>query len=371
MAHQVVRNPIPYVSEINPEPKLTPGQKAINRRIAKLEAQRAREDSMPVPSNIIQDLNPGVKHQTKAMFTPAAPGKPAAKTVPPRPANPIVQRVQRPVEQAQAEPSILDELHAELGGPIPDQAQAPVQSQPDEADADVDGILSRFKGSDSERLKALAKSYKESEKRMRHLENERKLFTNGQPAQPAQPQAQPVQATQQVSVTPTFDYKRVKDRILDEPDAILQDFEKHIVGKSGQALANILNPVVEEVLNMKLQNKFPDVVNEDNLDIIKAMAHNEVGQNPWEKLVSAANKYKATTTGNLVTKPNQEVQDMQAATQTPSPQARTSGEKKMWKESQIRAEMAKKMKTGEYQRDHSWRNLIDTAYREGRVLRGQ
>jgi hypothetical protein len=101
------------------------------------------------------------------------------------------------------------------------------------------------------------------------------------------------------------------------------------------------------------------------------MAHTEPGQNLWEKTVSAVEKYKSATGTPVTPKANADVQAMVDATQTPTPQARTTGDKKMWKESVLRAEMQKKMKSGEWQRDPHWRNLFDQAYRDGRVLRGQ
>src|SRR6185295_1983813 len=114
-----------------------------------------------------------------------------------------------------------------------------------------------------------------------------------------------------------------------------------------------------------------EIVTEDNLDVIKAMAHTEPGENRWQKTVSAVQKYKASMP--IMTQPmqNAEVHAMQQAAQTPSPQARTGGEKKMYKQSYLQGMMEQKIRTGEYQRDPKWRNLIDTAYREGRVLRGQ
>ena len=62
---------------------------------------------------------------------------------------------------------------------------------------------------------------------------------------------------------------------------------------------------------------------------------------------------------------------MQRQAAMPSPQARTGGEKKMYKQSDLQGIMQKKMKTGEWQRDPKWSNLVNAAYRDGRVLRGQ
>lgn len=371
MAQSPVRNPYPLVEQINPEPKLSRQQKAIARRIERFEAQRAQEEkSMPatVPGIKMTDLNP-MEHQRKVSFTPTK--KP---TVPPRPDRPSVQHIQAMPVAPSNEPSIFDEMKADLLEAAPEPAASPTPAQPTgEEDADIESILARFKGTPEEKARAVAKSYKEAEKRMRHLENERKLFTTGQPvqAQPGQQPVQPVVQNSQVAVTPSFDYKRAKEKILDEPDAILQDFEKHLVAKNGQVVSNLLGPLYEEVLNGKLMRKFPDVITEENLDVVKAMAHNEPGDNAWDKLVNAATKYKNVTTGTITPKQDPEVLAMQDAAQTPSPQARTSGEKKMWKESTIRAEMQKRMKSGEYQRDRTFRNLVEKAYAEGRVLKGQ
>ena len=323
---------------------------------------------------IVQDLNPGVQHQVKATFTPGkskAPAPPPQPVLAPLPPKGVVQRVARQLDTAGQldEPDGFAELEADLLGTAQPETPAPA-TEPD--DLDVSTILQRFKGSPDEIAKQLAKSYSESEKRMRKMEQERQLLLK-QGMQPVQPQpVQPVvQPNQQMQVVPTFDYKKAGDKFLDAPDQHLKSLAEHIQGSAEQKLFEVAAPIYEELIDARLFRKYPDVVTEENLDVIKAMAHTAPGANRWEKIVSAVKSYQASVPTMNTPKQNPEVQAMQQAAQTPSPQARTSGEKKMYKQSYIQSLMDQKIRTGEYQRDPKWRNLIDTAYREGRVIRGQ
>lgn len=332
----------------------------------------------------MQDLNP-VEHQTKATFTPkhsikglatAQPPTPSASQpgVAPRPANPIVQKVHAKPAPVESGPDLLQEIDAEFSAPA---EPAPELAAPaSEADADVDTILKRYKGTPDEVAKQLAKSYKESEKRMRQLENEKKLLMQGQPQPTPQPQAPaPIFAQHasqgQVQVTPQFDYKKWGEKLLDDPAERAKEFESHLKGTLEQKLVEVAAPLYEEALENRLFRKFPDVVTEENLDVIKAMAHTEPGANRWEKITSAVQKYKQSMPTHQTQPMTPEMQSMQASVQSPTPQAKPTGEKKMWKESDIQKVMRDKIRTGEYQRDPRIRQRIDLAYREGRVLRGQ
>lgn len=368
MAHAPVRNPLPYVESLNAPPKLTPSQRALARRVAAVDASRAQEETTMAMQ--MQDLNPGATHQSKATFTPKKSTAPPAPEQPKfqrpplagKPAAAAVQRVALPV-QAEA-PSIFDEIDAELNAPSPAPAAPPA---PVDADQDVETILARYKGSPDEVARQIAKSYKESEKRMRQLENERRLFAQGQPMNV---QGQPVASapSNQMQVVPDFNYKSTKE-ILDKPEEIFENFEKHVVNKNYNAVAKLVGPVADALMEERIYRKFGDVINEDNIDIVKAMAQNEPGQNPMEKLIGAATKYRAAMTP-APSAPNADVHAMQSAAQTPSPQARVSGDKKMWKESVLRDEMQRLMRKG----GAAWqekRHLFDQAFRDGRVLRGQ
>lgn len=311
----------------------------------------------------MQDLNP-VAHQTKATFTPAS-------SVPPRPPVIAVQRVARPQPNASNEPDpLLAELAAEFGsakeGSTGEPVQATAAETGQEFDTDVDTILKRFKGTPEEVTKQLAKSYAESEKRMRRLEQEKTLLVqHGTQQATVTPTVQP-----QVKVVPTFDYKKWGDTFLDKPDERVKELEAHLQAQSEQAMLAVAGPLYEEAIDNRLFRKFGHLVTEDNLDLIKAMAQNEPGTNRWEKTVSAVKKYEAAMP-HAINTANADVATMVQAVQTPAPQARTSGHKKMWKESELRTLMHTKMRTGEYQRDLLTRNLIDAAYRDGRVLRGE
>jgi len=359
--HGIVQNPIRLVDSMGPRPpKLKRFQREAAERVAAFEAQRAREERTMAPGIKLQELNP-VAHQTKATFTPMKTG------IPPRPPNPAVQRVSREPEPIETGPDMFTEMEAEFAAPAAPMvsAEGPA-SEGSEPEMDVDNILNRFKGTTEEKLKQLAKSYGHSEKRQRQLEQEKVLLMK-QP-QPTPPALAP--ASQQIQVTPQFDYKKWGDTFLDRPDERVKELEQHIQARVEQKMVEVAGPLYEEAIDNRLFRKYGDVVTEENLDVIKAMAQGEPGANRWEQMMHAVQKYK-TALPQTAPAQNREVQQMIHSAQSPTPQARQSGEKKMWKESEIRATMQKKIKSGDYQRDPRWRNLIDTAYREDRVIRGQ
>jgi len=336
------------------------------------------ERNVPMPKAsaiVMQDLSPTETHQTKLTVQPVSKPKQTKVSIPERPGKPVMQRVaQAPAESD--DQAFLDELAAELSEPVASAPSAP--SQPPAGgsdDADVDSILKRFKGSPDEVAKQLAKSYRESEKRMRQLEAERQFFLNGGGTQPAiqaasPPVVQPVQnGMPQSAVIPQFNYKRFKDDILDRGDEVAQEFEQHIARQVEQKIVEVAAPLYEEALDGKIFRHFSEIVTADNLDLIKAMAHSEPGNTRWEKVVNAIGKYKAAMPAGM--RVNPEVQQMQVNAETPRPQAQSSHGKKMWKESAIRAQMNKLIKSGEYTRNPQWRISFDAAYREGRVVRGE
>lgn len=356
-----VANPIRLLAELETGPPKPRGSARIGlaKRIAAFEAQRAQEERTMAPGIQVQDLNP-TAHQTKATFTPMKTG------IPPRPPNAAVQRVSGEPEPVETGPDMFTEMEAEFAAEAaPATAAAPIQATESlEPDVDIDNILNRFKGTTEEKLKQLAKSYGHSEKRQRQLEQEKQLLMKQPSAQAAAPVAQ------QVQITPQFDYKKWGDTFLDRPDERVKELEQHIQARVEQKMVEVAGPLYEEAIDNRLFRKYGDIVTEENVDVIKAMAQNEPGANRWEQMVHAVQKYR-TAMPQTAPAQNREVQQMIQSAQSPTPQARQSGEKKMWKESDIRATMQKKIKNGDYQRDPRWRNLIDTAYREDRVIRGQ
>lgn len=374
MAHNgPVLNPISHLDRVGPQEKpISREQRRIQRRVAKFEASRAQEEAMPPKSPFaVQEMNP-VEHQKTMSFTP----KPSVTPPIPQGTPPNRSQVQRIAKTAPAPmesegPDLRAELEAELNQPAPQESAPPVASPPTtEGTDDIENILKRYKGSPDEVARQLAKSFKEAEKRMRHLENEKAmLLKQPQTAAPTQPAAPPVMA--QTVTTPQFKYSRWKDEVLDRGDEVAKEFEQHITSTLEQKLAQVAAPLYEEAIEGRLYRKFPDVVTEENLDIIKAMAQTEPGANRWEQIVSAVKKYKANMPTASPSMTQDEVKAMQAAVQTPMPQARVTGDKKMWKESDVQKFLQQKIRSGEYTRDPALRQLVDTAYREGRVIRGQ
>jgi hypothetical protein len=266
---------------------------------------------------------------------------------------------------------ILAELQAEFNGQPSAQPPEPAPStapSSDVADEDIDTILKRYKGNPDEIARQIAKSYSNSEKRLRKLEQENRLLMNTNQVvtpPPASPPVQPM-GMQQVQAAPAFNYKRVKDEILDKGDEIFKDFEGHVDQKLDQKLAQLVGPLYNEALDNRLFRKFGDIVTEENLDVIKAMAHREPGETPWDKLHNAVTKYRQAMP-NTAPKQNADIQQMETAAQTPAPKARATSEKKMWKASDLR----KVMQRPEYRYDLALRAQVDRAYAEGRVLRDQ
>lgn len=334
------------------------------------------------------DMNPGAvaqpgtwKKVPKAQAPAPAPAQPKFTAPPKAPAvgpnRAAVQRVAMPVGEPTG-PSILDEMAAEFRGteeataiPAPSERAVPGAS---EEDPEIQNYIQRFKGDPQEMMRQLAKAGVHAEKRMRQLEQERSLFSH-QPTQTvttgnglAVPPAQ-----QQVSVTPQFKYARFEEEILDKGKGakVAEDFEQHIVNKIMAQISEPLHAYGKELLSHRMFRAHPDVINETNVDIVHAMAQSEPGQNFVEKAMNAAKRYadtmKPATPSQFA---NADVQSMQDAAFTPPPQARTSGGKKMWRESDLREAMQQKMRKGgaEYAK---WRPIFDQAYRDGRVLKGQ
>ena len=300
----------------------------------------------------------------------------AGQSVAPMVNRSAVQHVARPappVMEPAAGPDIMQELQAEFGGArdtAPESAEpespAAVAPELDEEAESIAAILKRFKGSPEEVAKQIAKSYHHAEKGLRKAQQEKALLMTQQtqPA-PSTPQA-PLTMPQQTQVVPAFNYKRFKDDILDKGDEIAKEFEGHITSTVDQKIAQLVGPLYDEALDNRLFRFHGDVVTEENLPVIKAMAQREQGQNIWEKMQAAVGKYKQAMP-SLVKKENKDVQEMQAAVQSPAPVARKAGEKKMWKASDLR----KQMQRPEYRYDPQLRNMIDRAFAEGRVLRDQ
>lgn len=383
---EIIANPITQLDKLDKplsatKRALAKEQASIQKRVARFEAKRAQEDTMPAPAPAgMQMMNMGDEAPMQRRMERKPIPQNAGQSVRPAmsPNRAAVQHVQRPAPPA-AEPSaptdIMQELQAEFGGgaqpaasETPETPETSVAEMEDDAEA-VASVLKRFKGSPEEIAKQLAKSYTHAEKRVRKLEQEKTLLMNphAQAAQ-ATPQAPALVPTlpQQTQVAPQFNYKRFKDDILDKGDEIAQEFEKHLTTTTEQKLAQFLGPVYSELVDNRLFRRHGDVVTEENLDVIKAMAQREPGENPWQKLENAVAKYKQAMP-SLVKKENKDVQEMQQAVQTPAPAARKATDKKMWKASDLR----KQMQRPEYRYDVNLRNMIDRAYAEGRVLRDQ
>lgn len=381
---EIIANPIAHLDKL--EPKLSPKkremakeQARIHKRLAKFEAQRAQEEAMsvaaPSPAGMQMYDVPSEKPHQRRLERKPIPQSAGQTVKPPDLVNrAALQRVQRPPQPAQEPQSdIMQELQAEFGEkreaaevPVePETPEAPAPELDDEAD-NIAAILKRFKGSPDEVAKQLAKSYSHAEKRVRKLEQEKTLLMNPQAQSVQTAPTAPMPVPQQVPVLPTFNYKRFKDDILDKGDEIAQEFEGHIAKTTEAKLAQFLGPVYNELVDNRLFRKYGDIVTEENLDVIKAMAQREQGENPWQKLESAVSKYRQAMP-SLVKKENKDVQEMQAAVQTPAPSARKAPAQKMWKASDLR----KQMQRPEYRYDPALRGMIDRAYAEGRVLRDQ
>jgi hypothetical protein len=245
----------------------------------------------------------------------------------------------------------------------------------------VEAILKRFKGSPEEIARQIAKSYGESERTMRQLQNEKAALLAGKPLPPQNagmptptvtaPVAQPapvVPAGQQVTVNP-FDYKKAGSQFLDDIEGTLKSFDEHqkghVVASINQVVQNLMVPVYDEVLQMRFAAQFPEVVNEDSWPIIKVLASQSEGATDREKLVNGVKKYQkqivlpahsGEVTGDMA--------DMRASVQQPSATAASAGtDKKIYKLSVIR----KIMNRGDYGNDPKIVKQLEAAFAEGRV----
>lgn len=380
MAHGPVLNPIAHLAKINPPPPVSREAKALARRVAKFEAQRAQEASMnlTMTASDLSPTPPATKLTKQAVPKGTAPAAPVHAGKPPMPPapSPAVQRVSRVPDNAgqSTEADVFAELAQEFSEAAATTETPETPVTPPAEDFDPDTILKRFKGSPDEIAKQLAKSYANSEKRMRQLENEKQLLMQqvthpapgqSQPVVPAAPVVPPVQ--QQVQITPQFDYKKWGEQLLEHPDERAKELVDYAAAVTqDKLLRDFIAPLYDAEVENRLFRKFPDVVTEENLDVLKAMAYKEPGTNRWEKLVNAVAKYKAAMPTTTTPSVPVDVQQMQQAAHQPTPQARTS-EKKMWKASDLR----KLMQRPDYKTDPSKRALVDRAYAEGRVLREQ
>lgn len=385
---EFISNPVAHLHKLDPPvpPKrraLQKEQARIQKRIAKFEAQRAQEESMAgAPGMQMIDMPDSKPAQQRLIRKPIPQN--AGQTAPVSVNRAAVQRVERPAVVApDPQHDILQELQSEFGpgaqaadvqadsaegAPTPVSGQAPPAGDTDDEAENIAAILKRFKGSPDDIAKQLAKSYSHAEKRVRKLEQEKSLLMHPPtpPAAPA-PSPAPIVVPQQTQVVPEFNYKRVKEEILDKGDEIFKEFEGHVTQRVDQKLAQLVGPLYNEALDNRLFRKFGDVVTEENLDVIKAMAQREPGDTPWDKLQSAVAKYRQAMPTRVAT-PNAEVKVMEDAAKSPAPKARaTSGDKKMWKASDLR----KVMQRPEYRYDLQLRSMVDRAYAEGRVMRDQ
>ncbi len=323
------------------------------------------------PTGNISVLGPPIIPQSIPLQT-APPGKPMPLTKPaPQQVariQPAVQRFANPVQAAPdpEEAALMKELEEELAAPA-----ATSEATASSDDADIDAYIKRFKGTPEELIKQLAKSGVHAEKRMRQVEAEKNLLLKGQPAPvatvpPLVPPVANVPVMSQVTINP-FDYKKAGDTLLDNPADRFKEFDEHLTSKAQKMVSEMFTPLYAEALDNRLFRKFPDVVTEENLDVIKAMAFTSEGASDWDKLTNAVKKYsQGTNPHGTPGMTDQDVEKMKLAAQQPTPQAKTGGAK-MWKQSELR----KIMQRRDYANDPKWRVLVDKAYAENRVLRDQ
>lgn len=301
----------------------------------------------------------------------------------------VPKQTARPAQSRNIPPHLLRDApasDADMAAMLDDAAlesDVPDHAEPAATDEGVDAILKRFKGSPEEIARQIAKSYGESEKTMRQLQNEKALLLAGKtlPAQnpgmataptTGQPVAQPAQmapASQQVTVNP-FDYKKAGSQFLDDIEGTLKSFDDHqngrVAASINQVVQNLMVPMYDELLQMRFSAQFPEVVSEDSWPIIKVLASQSEGATDREKLINGVKKYQKqivlpAQTGSVTG----EMADMRASVQQPSAQASAAPDKRTYKLSQIR----KIMQRPDYGSDSAIVRRIEAAFAEGRVDR--
>ncbi len=391
---KATRDPLIYVRQINPpripKPRFVFDDAAQARMQAAIDATiPVREDTMSKPmamqfENVAGDSAPTGVVRTLTNPIQPTPLKlqttPFGKTPPPeapmqhqQPAKAAVQRFANPDPVPTAD-TLLQELEMEdvdEGADVTGEQEQIDTPTPDEFDPAT--ILKRFKGTPEEINKQLAKSYAASEKRMREKEQALNLLLKGQPTPqqtPAQTQAQqaPAPVQQQITVNP-FDYKKAGDTWLDSPEKHLESFDQHIMGKTQAAVTDLFRPIYIEQLNQKLFRKFGDVINDDNIEVIHAMARTSEGASDYERLTNAAQKYRDSL--RPMNTQDADVEEMKHAARTPAPQGRTTKSNRMYRESEIRTAREKLIRTGEYQKDPRHAARFERLYAEGRIKRGE
>jgi hypothetical protein len=382
MPRGIVQNPIRLVPEIGPKkrerPKKFVWDEAAKARLAASFAPKETPMATPGPMKVgdvggfvkptgqVSVLGQEIKPPPIRLET-APLGKP--QPVPTLPSNkPAVQRFTNPSPSGPdaEQEALAREAEAELAGTVTPPAEVPPEGE--EPDDDVSTILKRFKGSPEEIAKQVAKSYAASEKRMRQLEAEKALLTQAKPATvtpPPPPSVQSAPVMPQIKINP-FDHKTWGDKLLDDPSARAKEMEEHFTQKAQAMVTEMFTPLYMEALENRLYRKFPDVVTEENLDVIKAMAHTAEGASDWERLTNAVKKYTQGVMPQKGSPVDREVEAMKVAAQQPAAQAKASGAKQ-WKLSELRRIMARR----DYTTDPKWRALVDKAFAEGRVLRDQ
>jgi hypothetical protein len=394
---KATRDPLIYVRQINPpripKPRYVFDDAAKDRMQAAIDATiPVREDTMGKPM-AVQDFGDsvtptGVVRTLGAPITPpplTLQTSPFGKTPPPeaplqhqQPAKAAVQRFANPDTDPTPDTLLQDLAMEDVGEGEDVTGQVATEVTEEIEGIDPDAILKRFKGTPEEIAKQIAKSYGASEKRMRQLEAEKQLLLKGQPANTAggaasttvanQPAPAPV--NQQIVVNP-FDYKKAGDTWLDAPEKHLEEFEKHVTNKNAAAVMDVFRPIYIEQLNQKLFRKFGDVINDDNIEVIHAMARNSEGASDYERLTNAAQKYRDSL--RPAQAQDHEVEDMKNAARTPSPQGRTTkgSSTRTYRESEIRTAREKLMRSGEYQKDPRHAARFERLYAEGRIKRGE
>ena len=276
-----------------------------------------------------------------------------ASDMPGTPAKHATQLERKPTlaKMPDADPNAQSEsdelLSLLMGGKAPEQeaeegeeAEQGQPAKPAETE-EFDGaeVLARF-GNDPNKL---AKSYTQSEKRMRQLEAQNDLLKKGFTAAPAAPAGQPTApATGKSDINP-FDAKKLGDTFLDDIPKSLESLHQSMTSSMTQQLNDRTDPLLHEVIKLKLEKSFPGLIDDASYEVIRNLGRQE--------------RIDEEAGGTPIT---------ENSGQTPKPQAtvkKKSG--KMWKLSDLR----KIMNRPDYEWNTKVQAEVETIMNEKRFIR--